>query len=599
MKQINHSPRGTVARGWLIIGGIVGLSLLGLVLVSLPDLNVRNSAVAASDKEPVVATDHPDEFAPEESVSYLPKPNTEVVVKEGADQAIPVSEILPELTDALKDWRNFNPATLQVRLFGDTVVAFTRVSFTEKNGRTTWIGSSSIDGGWLVAVASELGWHAAVSFEQGNAYSIDLGKQGVIREANPDEIEFGPMVRPPEPVTKASSLENRETAEVNESTISADELPISPSDVAVFYDRDAETKAKAQIATTSSTQTAHDYLTNLFQATFEMANIYLIESDVQNLQWNILVVEKIPYYEVGGFTSMERELTMMDRGTEEAGAFMLASAKRNGADQLLLIVGGTRDYSGVAYTPGNEAVVYWYNDGVLPYVVAHELAHNFGCSHDRVTAKATDGDGRYSYGHAFTGGFNVGFGTILSYKGFRVGRFSNPDISYEGAATGVAETQPKAANNAKQLRLRAAAMSATRASSVAPVIITQPSGTTVNVGESFTLTVEASGGTLTYAWFKGGGALAGAVSSSYTKSSATTADSGAYTVVVNNGVGSITSASATVSVSAPSNPVTTTSVASTSSGGVGGGGGAPSIYTLVALAGLACLRILRQLQRGV
>ncbi len=586
-----NTSKGAFGRAWLIVWGIAGLAL-----VLLPVFNKRNSSDVDSKPARVVEAEPTGKSARVRIASTVVKPITEAVAEKGGeDQAIPVSEILPELKGPLEDWRDFNPATMQVRLFGDTVVPFQRVSFTQKDGRMTWIGSSVIDGGWLVAVASELGWHAAVSFELGNAYSIDLGKQGVISESNPDEIRFGPMIRSPEPVTKASDLENKVTAEVNESTISADELPVSPSDVAVFYDRETETKATAKIAAISSTQSAHDYLTNLFQTTFEMANIYLLESDIQNLQWNILVVEKIPYYEVGGFTSMERELTMMDRGTEEAGAFMLASAKRNGADQLLLIVGGTRDYSGVAYTPGNEAVVYWYNDGVLPYVVAHEMAHNFGCSHDRETEKATDGDGRYSYGHAFTGNFNVSYGTILSYKGSRVGRFSNPDISYEGSATGVAETQPKAANNAKQLRLRAAAMSATRVSSVAPVIVTQPSSTSLNVGESFTLTVEATGGTLTYAWYKGGGAIAGAVSSSYTKSNATTADSGAYTVVVNNGKGSITSASATVSVSAPSNPVSTTSVASSSSGGAGGGG-APSIYAVIALAGLVFRRILRRYQ---
>ena len=83
-----------------------------------------------------------------------------------------------------------------------------------------------------------------------------------------------------------------------------------------------------------------------------------------------------------------------------------------------------------------------------------------------------------------------------------------------------------------------------------PVIVTQPSSVTVNVGDSLTLSVSATGSNLKYQWYRGTTAISGANSSSYvTTASVNTA--GQYYVVVSNTVGSVKSATVTVTVVGP------------------------------------------------
>ena len=89
------------------------------------------------------------------------------------------------------------------------------------------------------------------------------------------------------------------------------------------------------------------------------------------------------------------------------------------------------------------------------------------------------------------------------------------------------------------------------AAPVAPTITTQPANQTVTAGQTATFSVVASGtAPLTYQWQKNGSAISGATATSYTTPITTTADSGElFRVVVSNSVGSVTSNSATLTVS--------------------------------------------------
>jgi hypothetical protein len=87
------------------------------------------------------------------------------------------------------------------------------------------------------------------------------------------------------------------------------------------------------------------------------------------------------------------------------------------------------------------------------------------------------------------------------------------------------------------------------ATSSIPAITAQPQSQTVNVGQSTTFSVVATGTVpLSYVWKKDGAAIAGATSASYTIASAQTADAGSYTVVVTNTVGSATSDPAVLTI---------------------------------------------------
>ena len=93
---------------------------------------------------------------------------------------------------------------------------------------------------------------------------------------------------------------------------------------------------------------------------------------------------------------------------------------------------------------------------------------------------------------------------------------------------------------------------AVTAAPVAPSISTQPVNQSVVVGQSATFTVSATGGgTIAYQWKKNGTDISGATSSTYTKPATAIGDSGAvFTVVVSNAAGPVTSAEASLTVTA-------------------------------------------------
>jgi hypothetical protein len=104
-----------------------------------------------------------------------------------------------------------------------------------------------------------------------------------------------------------------------------------------------------------------------------------------------------------------------------------------------------------------------------------------------------------------------------------------------------------------------AAMLTVTAAPTPPTIITQPSNVTIPVGSSATFSVATSGSGLSYQWNFDGAAIAGANSSSYTISSAAASNTGNYSVLISNSVGSVTSAPATLVVNASAPPTFTLS----------------------------------------
>ena len=95
---------------------------------------------------------------------------------------------------------------------------------------------------------------------------------------------------------------------------------------------------------------------------------------------------------------------------------------------------------------------------------------------------------------------------------------------------------------------------------VPPTITQQPANLTVTAGQAASFTVAATGdATITYQWQRGGVAIAGATSTTYTLATTVLADSGAtFRAVATNGAGSATSNNATLTVTA-SAPVLTIS----------------------------------------
>ena len=85
--------------------------------------------------------------------------------------------------------------------------------------------------------------------------------------------------------------------------------------------------------------------------------------------------------------------------------------------------------------------------------------------------------------------------------------------------------------------------------SQAPGITSQPQSQTVSAGSSASFSVTATGSApLSYQWQKNNTAISGATTSTYTIASAQSGDAGNYNVVVSNSAGSITSNTATLTV---------------------------------------------------
>src|SRR5271154_6429571 len=87
---------------------------------------------------------------------------------------------------------------------------------------------------------------------------------------------------------------------------------------------------------------------------------------------------------------------------------------------------------------------------------------------------------------------------------------------------------------------------------VVPTISTEPTSQTVTAGQKATFSVAATGtAPLSYKWIKNNAAIAGATSASYTTPATTSADNGSqFAVVVTNAAGSMTSSTATLTVTA-------------------------------------------------
>jgi hypothetical protein len=97
----------------------------------------------------------------------------------------------------------------------------------------------------------------------------------------------------------------------------------------------------------------------------------------------------------------------------------------------------------------------------------------------------------------------------------------------------------------------------------APTIVVQPANQTVTAGQTASFSVTATGTSpLSYQWNKNGSAISGATSSTYATPPTTSADNGAqFNVVVSNAKGSVTSTTATLTVTPASTvTITTTSL---------------------------------------
>lgn len=527
-------------------------------------------------------------FAGEDETSTSPGIEPLSAHETSATWSLPIEAVLPDLAPGPMNWREFQPEQLRLAVLPELPVTFTMKSFVQEDERSTWVGVGDVEGATLVAIGTSESWTASVSFADGNEYLVTVdGRQALVQETNPDVEACGNRLVPYADIHQLT--DDDVAAPAGAAALAAD--AVHTADVLILYDEATEARVKADLDRNGMTITPSERIDSVVRTTIGQANEDLARSGIANFRWSVAGVAKVPAYDIGDDTSMRADLNAITYTTSETGRFARARAVELGADKTVLFVSGERDFAGLAWSPGHHSVCLW---GSSHYIVAHEMGHNLDCNHDRVTAGAADG-GDFNFGHRFTATNGRDSGTIMSYAGSRLPYFSSPDVSYQGAALGVAAGEAKAADNARRIRENAAAMASYRAAVNAPEITRQPVGASLAVGRSLSLSVVASGGNLTFQWRKDGADIAGATSDAYLKEGVVVSDAGNYTVQVANPKGSVVSEVAAVTVSAGAPP---------SGGGGGGaeggsgGGGAPSVAFLGALALLAGLRALQRRRSG-
>lgn len=523
----------------------------------------------------------------------------------------------PGLAAPSGNWRSVNPETLTVAPHADLPLTFTRTALKQEGPYTTWIGRNpALPGASLVTVATVDGYDAVLVLPSASQFSFHVrGAEVVITESVPGEE--GCNVAPTQADRLAPPAAARNIVDVfaevplppkADTTVVTTTTTFVPLTVDVLFAYDADTLTAA----TALSSDPVGYIDRQTKAKLESANLALAQSDVTNFTWRHLGVAAAPSYPRDETSA--RDLAALIDPTL-LGPWVTETRYRRGADQVMLLVGGKADFAGIAYAPLQIPVTRSRAVASMRWTasyktLAHELAHNFGCKHDRANATTTgngaaaDGDGYWAYGQMwdnaklppnYTGTSGTG-GTIMSYADWIVPYFSNPGISLRVTGStfgwssnpdlgthqlGRAETDPKAAYNARVLTDNSPAMAAIEEEITTPSITTQPQNTSVLRGGSFLLSVSASGGGLSFQWRRGGTDIAGATSSSYSKI-VETDEPQSYSVVVSNLAGSVASNAVNITVTAPPPSPSTSS----SSGGSGGGGGAPGLGCVLALVSL-------------
>lgn len=529
----------------------------------------------------------------------------------------------PGLTAPSGGWRSLDPESLTVAPHPDLPIRFTRASVKHEGPYTTWIGRNpALPGASLVTVATADGYDAILVLPSASQFSFHVrGADVVITETVPGEEGCG--VAPAQADRPSSDAAGFNLADVInerptlvsgvEGTVRSGFLPDSAT-VDVLFAYDADTLAAA----TKVSSDPVGYIDRQCKAMIETSNIFLSQSNVTTFTWRHLGVVAAPAYPRDDTTALDLDALTNATMLRD---WVLDTRYRRGADQFMLLVGGKTDFGGRAYSNTQAPISRAFAVGMMRWslsakTLAHELAHNFGCKHDRAHVvvnglddygpPAPDSNGVWAYGQMWDNGkLPPGYigtsgtgGTIMSYADWIVPYFSNPNLTIRVTGStfgwssnpdlgthqlGRAETDPKAAYNARVLAENGPTMAAIEEEIQAPTISTQPRSATVVRGNTYLLTVIASGGGLSYQWRRGTSDIAGATSSSYSRI-VEADESQPYSVVVSNLAGSVTSEAATITVSAPPPPP------GSSSGGGGGGGGAPSLGFFVGIVLLAAIR---------
>jgi hypothetical protein len=152
----------------------------------------------------------------------------------------------------------------------------------------------------------------------------------------------------------------------------------------------------------------------------------------QRLVWN----GEVTYDESGGFRDHLERMTDVDGFFD----WIITTRDTVNADLCAMFVDDGSS-GGLAWCVvddnSNPYSVTRWDLAATAFVHAHETGHNLGCAHDPENADCSPAS-PYGYGHRFNGTDGVQYRTIMSYApGTRINNFSNPNVNFQGAPTGL------------------------------------------------------------------------------------------------------------------------------------------------------------------
>lgn len=431
------------------------------------------------------------------------------------DNTLKITDVFPyEKTP--KDWSTFSPQTLEIAPQQGHAVPFKIETTKTISGRTVNIYKNTDQGTSLVSAATPSEYFGILTLPEGDSLEIHAtANQITVTTAAPL------ICAPSDDIPTHDSGDSGPEAHFTEENAKDPDTPIYV-DVVVFYNNEA----KANLGSHSTIETK-------YIAQLTAANTILTNSHIFNFQWRYVGCHHLNY--ATGTKNIDDDLFKPAHIAEEA-QFIINTT---GADLSITITGIKDTYAGVAL--GTQSVVA-SNTGY--YTFAHELAHGFGCKHDRPTEGVSDTDGKYHYGYHSN---SLDAGTIMSYSYNKLPYFSSHLLLYKGIPLGIPENSPGAANNARTLREYAAIVANQKSSSLAPQIIDQPNDIAAKQNDIINLGVLASGNNLKYTFVHNGTQVAPSINSlhSINLSSATI---GVWQIIVSNEIDKITTNPFTLSI---------------------------------------------------
>lgn len=318
------------------------------------------------------------------------------------------------------------------------------------------------DGYFFLVVQDDVAVGTMMSVRDGLSYRLDYSGAGfhtvsLIDPALYGECGVGRVGAAGPGVAHVALVEEEDEVDIQEgpdsgwdeagaSAVVSPDSCVSPYiayDALIVYSDDARAAAGGTNAILAQVQMAVD-----------VANQAYANSGI-SIRVRLVYTAEVSYNESGTFDDHLDRLTDAGDGILDA----LHSTRNSfGADTVTLLVNDSDPQSDGTGTAGLAwcslgsshafSIVNW-SAAAGNFSYPHEIGHNQGCDHDRNNDTSGCGEYSYAYGHRFFGTSGQQWRTVMAYApGTRIPYFSNPNVAFDGVATGVAANQSNSAYNA-------------------------------------------------------------------------------------------------------------------------------------------------------